>query len=124
MASDYRVAFNVWNSSLALLTKLSPQPASNGVKATDIQYLADGSLYRQGLYIELLYSAILGTVRYQVILSQFGLNTATSAQVTIYCPDDTFTYLRYNGIAVRPEVNRSNYMLRDVAILIRNLVAI
>src|SRR4029077_21230614 len=113
--------------------KLAPQPASSGVKATDIQYLADGSVVRQGLYIELTYSSLSILLRsgatpptpiYQAILTAFGLWTATSAQVTLYCPDDTFTYTRYNGVAIRPEANRNNHMLRDVPILIRNLVAI
>jgi hypothetical protein len=132
MASQYMVAAG-WNIALASLTKLSPQPASSGVKATDIQYLADGSIYRQGLYIELMYNSIFNSIiqftpviiyRYQAILTAYGLWTANSAQVTVYVPDDTLTYTRYNGVAVRPEANRSNYFLRDTPILIRNLIPI
>jgi hypothetical protein len=123
MSSDYRVGAG-WGLALASLTRLATQPASSGVKATETVYFADGSVYVQGLYIELLYNTIFGTTRYQSVLSAFGLVAARSAQITIYCPDDLLNYTRYNGVAVRPEPNRNNYMIRDTTILVRNLKAL
>lgn len=120
MPSDYRVKTGI-NQTLVSLTKLSPQPASAGVKATRRVPLANGSVLDQGLFVEWDYSVVEDATQLLAILTPLGLHTAKFAPVTIYTRDDLYTYQRYNGVAVRPAASWENFYARNVTILIRNL---
>lgn len=121
--SDYRVAAGS-NLSLALLTKLNPQPRSMGLQITRRNYLLAGGVVDEGPYIELLFSLLPNTSVYSSILGAFGLVSAPSAAVTLYARDDLYTYHRYNGVAIRPEVGWENYFPRNIVVLVRDLVLI
>lgn len=120
MPSDYRAKTGI-NQTLVSLTKLSPQPASAGVKATRRVPLGDGSVLDQGLYVEWDYSVVEDAAQLLAILTPLGLHTAMFAAVTIYTRDDLYAYKRYNGVAVRPPASWENFYARQVSILIRNL---
>lgn len=119
--SDYRVAGGA-NLSLALLTKLNPQPRSLGLKYTRRNYLLAGGVVDEGPYIELLFSVLPNSTVYSSLLGAFNLLSSPSAAVTLYARDDQYIYRRYNGVAVRPETNWDNYYIREVIFLVRDLV--
>lgn len=121
--STYKVATG---SSVALvsLALIVPQPASAGVKAARRTYSADGAIHDEGLHITLEWGVIGTPTILTALLTQFGLNAATSALVTIYCPNQIHAYTRYNGTAMRPEISRESYFLRGIQIVVRDLVAL
>jgi hypothetical protein len=102
--STYRVATG-HDIALASLTVLSPQPDPGpAIQTTRRTYAADGSVTDQGRYVVLSWSAYTNGTDYQTLLGQFGLSAATSsAAVTVYVRDETFTWVLLNGIAIRPE---------------------
>lgn len=116
------------NVALVSLTTLAPQPRSEGVKATRRVYSANGAVQDEGLYVELAWSVFVDATAYNAMLTVFGLAAARTAEVTIYARNDLYVWTRYNGLAVRPEIGQdaawSNSRLRDVRILVKNLVAL
>lgn len=122
--SNYRIAAG-HDQALIDLDPITPQPRSEGVKALRRTYAAGGTVYEEGKYIELAWNVLGGATSYQAILTQFGLDAAATAQVTLYVPDYNFAYARYNGTAVRPlvgeDIAQRNYFLRNVVILVRDL---
>lgn len=112
------------NEALVDLVAIDPQPASPGVKAGRRTYSADGAIHDENLHITLEWSVVEDATALDDLYDQFGLDSATTAAVTIYCPSQLHVYTRYNGTAQRPEVSRNNYFLRDVQIVIKNLVAL
>lgn len=109
------------------LTTIAPQPRSEGIKATRRVFLPDGTVQDDGRHIELEFSTIGDVATYQSLLSQFGVQSATTNEVTVMVPDETFAWVRMNGTAVRPQpgqdVSRRDFFLRNVVILVRDLVA-
>lgn len=121
--SDYRIKEGL-SQALIDLVAIDPQPRSAGVQATRRTYAADGTIHDEGLHVQLVYDVLETATALDDLLDQFGLDVATTANVTIYAPNQLHVYARYNGLAVRPEVSRNNYWLRDVTIVVRDLVAL
>lgn len=125
--STYRVKVG-HGEALIDLVVLSPQPRSEGLKYTRSTHSASGLVYREGPYIELEWNVVESRTAYLALLTAFGLNAATSANVTLYALDEQLVATRYNGRAVRPEIGRTasqrDYFVRDVAIVIKDLVAL
>lgn len=121
--STYKVKPN-HNQALIDLVAIDPQPASPGVKATRRTYSADGAVHDEALYIQLEWSVLEDATALDDLLTQFGLDVATTANVTIYCPNQLHVYTRYNGVAQRMEVSRQSYFLRDVTIIVKGLEAL
>lgn len=111
-------------AALVDLITIAPQPRSDGVKPTRRTYSADGKPHDEGLHVALIYDMVEDQTELDDIFDQFGLDVATSAAVTIYCPNQMHVYTRYSGLAVRPDVSRRDFFLRDVTIIIRDLVAL
>lgn len=106
-------------------TLLNPQPKSIGVRATRRTVSADGTVYEEGLYIELMYNVLDDATLYRTIIGQFGLTNVLKCPVTIICRDHLYNTGRYNGNAIRPEVGKDNnwsYFPKDITILVRDLV--
>ncbi len=122
--TTYRVA-DGHDVALVSLTVLDPQPRSEGIKPTRRTFGGDGTPYDESKYVELLYSMVGSVTEYQSILSDFGVQSAGSNEVTVYVRDETFAWTRQNGLAIRPEpgqdVRWTNYFPRDVVILVRDL---
>ncbi len=112
------------DEALIDLVAIAPQPASPGVKATRRTYSADGAIHDENLYIQLEWSVVEDSTALATLLTQFGLASATTANVTIYCPNQLHVYTRFNGLAVRPEIGRSSFFLRDLQIVVKELVAL
>jgi|GEM_PF-6740801 len=110
--------------ALVSLAAIAPQPASPGVKATRRTHSADGAVHDEALYIQLAWSIVEDATALAALLTQFGLASATTANVTVYIPSQLHAYTRYNGVAVRPEIARDNYFLRNVQIIVKDLVAL
>ncbi len=128
MPSDYRVATG-HGVALGSLVAVNPQPRTDATTQAVLRSDAlSGAVHEQGLYIALQWSAIFTASDYAALLDQFGVGAALNANVTVYVPNFEYVYTRYNGIAVRPQqgidVRRTDYYIRDVTILIKNLVAL
>ena len=123
--TDYAVKTGT-DQALIDLVALTPQPHSNGVEYTVRDTAVDGSVSEQGPFIELMFDALATVNEYTTLLTQFGLNSANTAAVTLYCPGPLYAFTRYNGIAVRPEKGRDiqrAILLRDIRIVVRDLAA-
>lgn len=124
--STYRVK-DGWNEALEDLVVISPQPTSEGIRPTRRTFSANGDVYDEGLYVEHQFNVVESVSAYQSILNQFGVQSATTNEVTVYVRDATFTWVRMNGIAVRPEMGRdvrwSKFFPRNVTLLVKDLVA-
>ena len=126
--SSYRVK-TTYDQELADLVVLDPQPDPGpGVQTTRRTYSGDGSVYDEGRYVEFTWSAYATAAAYQTLLGQFGLSaTSSAAAVTVYVRDETFAWIRMNGIAIRPmlgkEVKWGDIQSRplDINILVRDL---
>lgn len=125
--STYRVKTG-HNEALVDLVVLSPQPRSIGVEATRRSFAASGLVYDEGLFVRLLYDFTDSPTTYLALLTAFGLASASQANVTIYARNQRYAWQRYNGTAILPETGRdvtsSNFFLRDIIILVKNLVAL
>lgn len=107
------------------LIAIVPQPTSAGVIATRRTQAADASVYEEGQYCELVFSALNSVTQYQALLTQFGILSSTSSPVTILVRSEIWSFTRYNGTAVRPLLGADadwQFMPRSVKILIKNLV--
>ncbi|HNT78835.1 MAG TPA: hypothetical protein PKH77_27840 [Anaerolineae bacterium] len=116
---------NLPNTALVSLDTMVPQPRSRGVQFTRTSYAANGHAYNEAPYIILQWSIIGSATAYAALLTQFGLAAGTpSNEVTVYVPNNVFTFTRYNGIAILPEASRENYFIRGVQIVVGGLVAL
>lgn len=122
--STYKVKPN-HNQALVDLVLLSPQPASEGLKFARTTYAASGGVYPEAPYIELVWALLPTPTLYAALLTQFGLSASTAfANVTVYIPNATYSYTRYNGVAVRPATSRRSFFMRDVTMVIKDLAAL
>ncbi len=102
--STYRVATG-FDIGLGSLTVLDPQPGpGTAIQTTRRSYGGDGTVFDEGRYVELPWSALVDAAAYQALLTLFGLSASVeNADVTVYVRDETYAFIRMNGIAVRPE---------------------
>lgn len=117
-----------WGVAQLDLDALDPQPRTDAT-ARPVQHneSASGVIHQHGLYIVLQYST-LNVVKYQGLLTQMGLSaTVTTNQVTIYVPNQIYTWTRYNAVVRLPQQGvdvRRGYFLKDVTFLFNRLVAL
>lgn len=109
------------------LNNVVPQPTSEGIKATRRIYSASGAIIDEGKYIELNFGIIDSVTAYQALLDLFGVKTALTNEVTVQVRDETFSWVRMNGTAVRPEAGKDvqwrRFFPRNVVILVKDLEA-
>lgn len=111
--------------ALVDLVAMNPQPHSRGVQFTRTTFSADGSAHNEGAYVVLEWDMIEDATAYTTLLTQFGLAAGTpSANVTVYVPNNVYSYTRYNGIAVLPPASHDNYFIRNVQIVVKELTAL
>lgn len=124
----YRISTTGYNAALVALTVLVPQPRCEGLQVTRRDFVGNGSFVEQGLFVEWLWNVNGSVAQYQGILTQLGLSTVKSLPVTIYSVDDQYIFRRWNGTIIRPQpgvdVRRNNFFVRDITVLIRDLVMI
>lgn len=119
--STYRAATG-HNVVLGSLTVLDPQPDeqhAGGIQHTRITRAADGSIVKEGPYIELPFSELSAT-QYATLLTTFGVASADNANVTVYVRDvDMATWVRKNGIAQRPfPGNTARWNVRPISVVV------
>lgn len=126
--STYRVKAG-HDQDLVSLVVLDPQPDPGPIiQITRRTFSADGSVYDEGRFIEIHFSALDDANAYQALMTLFGLNASTAfADVTVYVRDEVFNWVRMNGVAIRP-VPGSEMFWGDtqsrplnVSILVKNL---
>lgn len=124
--SNYKVSTTGHNVALGSLVTLVPQPRSEGIKVARRTYAADGSVYGEGVYIELEWDVVEDPAMLDAIYAQFGLGVlASTNEVTILIPGITYLDTRFNGLATRPligvDLRRNQFFLRNLTILVKNL---
>lgn len=115
--------------AFASLNVITPQPHSPGVQIVQRNLAVSGKAKDIGLWIPLQWRIIGTPTVYSTLLGLFGLSgSVTEAEVTIWCPDRLFTFNRFNGLAMLPvpndDVQRNNYFIRDLTIIVKNMVAL
>lgn len=122
---EYKIGTGA-NVPLVDLVTLDPQPRCEGLQYGRITHTAGGGQVLEAPHAILLWDMIESESDYAALLTQFGLNSATTAMVTVTLPNALYESTRYNGRAVRPvagqTVRRNNFFVREVAILVRGLV--
>jgi len=122
--TTYKVA-DGHDIALVSLNEITPQPASDGIKATRRIQSANGTVIDEGKFIELQFNIMNNVTAYQALLTAFGVNSALTNDVTVYVRNETFAWVRMNGTAVRPEVGNDvqwrRYFPRNITILVKNL---
>jgi hypothetical protein len=126
--TTYRVK-TTHDQALIDLTVLSPQPdPGTAIQTTRRTYGGDGTVYDEGRFIEIHWSALTTAAAYQAILTLFGLSASVAnADVTVYVRDEIYAWVRMNGTAVRPmpgnEVHWGDVQSRplDITILVKDL---
>lgn len=121
--TDYLVApgFDV---ALVSLNVITPQPQGDPVAPVERGYGASGYIHDQGSFVKLHWDFIESETEYLTLLTQFGLEAADNAEVTVYVRNSRFVWTRYNGIAQLPEPMQDMkwaYFVRDVDIYITGL---
>lgn len=124
--SVYRVAVGT-DVALGSLAALEPQPRSTGIQTVERSHAISGQVYEHAKYIRLIFDFLESDLAYQNLIQQFGVDTDLTAAVTVYLRNYDFTWVRMNGLAVRPEVGRGvewqAFFPRNIEVLIKNLVA-
>lgn len=122
MTLGYKVALG-WDIPMVDLDPIIPQPRSEGVKYARRIYAAGGSVFEENPYVELEWDVIGGIFAYDTLLTQLGLFSNRTSQVTITVPEFSFTFNRFCGVAIRPEhgreVRRNNYFIRNLVIAVQ-----
>ena len=111
-----------WDRPLNELAAVDPQPRNGEIQTIERRYGDDG-LLDVGPFSQPTWDVFDSDEELQSIFTQFGLDIADEARVTWWTRDDTFTWHRYNGIAVKPkpveEGGRQEYFLRDYGVTIK-----
>lgn len=124
--STYRVALT-HDQALEDLDDIAPQPATVGYQHTRRTYAASGAVIDELPFVEFNWTTIGTATQYQALLTQFGLSSATTAEVTVYVQNENYAWVLRNGTAVKPQIGsdgqRANSFLRGFTILVKNLRA-
>lgn len=126
--SDYRISSTGHGVALWSLTVCPIQPTAEAVQATRRTFAATGRPYDEGLYVEWVWSVIETPSQLLTVLGYFGMGglpITYTKEVTIYTRNELYSYIRYNGLAVFPQLGRDlrwkNFFPRDLTMLIRDL---
>jgi len=117
-------AYPSYDVALVDLVDITPAPSSKGVQYTRTTRAASGDLLQEGPYVILEWNMLQDATDYQTILDYFGVLNSLTSPVTVYCRSEIFNFVRYNGIAMRPEIGKSadwQYMPRNIQLTITNL---
>ena len=106
-------------------TRLTPQPATEGLLVTRRVHGEAGTQEDEFLYTYHLYNVLGNMALYRAVLDQYGLLTAKSNEITVTAKSQRYGWQRYNAVAVRPRVGvdmvRSDYFPRAIRILLKEM---
>ena len=93
------------HNNTAGLTAVDPQPASYGIHYPRRVYATSGAVYPDGIaFTEWRYDEAISAEEYDSLLTQFGLDSAETNDVTIYTSDEHGRdFVNKNGTIIRPE---------------------
>lgn len=98
------------------------QPLTPGIQYTR-RTPTPGGPVKEGAYYPFLFT-ILTEEQWQDLLTQCGLLSADTAEVTIYAQDENYDWLLYDGEAIKPPLaGRRGFHLRDMTINVIKLQA-
>lgn len=127
MTTPYYKVHTGFNVAVGSMSDIDPQPATIGMEYTREQYAASGIVVQELAFVRLNWSMLDPVSQYTSLLTQFGLSSATTSEVSVYIQDERFGWIVRNAIAVLPMIgqqgSRNNYFLRDFTILLKNLQA-
>lgn len=107
------------------LTTIRPQPRTTGIQTVERSVSISGQVYEHAEYVVFNFDFSESPTDYQSLLTLFGLDDSLTEEVTVYIRSWDFSWVRKNGLAVRPEVGRDvawqNFFPRGIEILIKNL---
>lgn len=124
----YQIADNYNNA--AGLVDISPQPASPGILYPREVVAVSGVVYDDGApYTMFVYKGVMSNTQYNSLLTQFGLTSARTNEVTVrLLLDDRITYANYNAIVVKPrngvDAKYRNGFWHDVTFRVKQLEAV
>lgn len=122
--SQYKVGLG-HDVALDDLELIDPQPRCDGIQAARRTYAASGTVVEEGFYVELVWDVLEDAGAYQDLLAEFDVWDNLTAAVTLWVRDESYTYVRVNGTAVRPESGRErqwrDYFPRAITILVRDI---
>ena len=112
---------------LGSLAALAPQPATAGMQHGRRTHALSGDVIDELPFVEFRYNT-LSVAQYQSLLTQFGLTSATTAEVTVYIQDEDYNWVQRNGIAVKPQIGndgqRRGWLLKDFVVVVHSLRAL
>lgn len=89
------------------LTDISIQPASPGLTAGRRQVAGNRQEIEDGRYTSELVYGYLTKSQYNSLLTEFGLTTNASAEITIRMPRNSDReFANYNAVIVRPDIGK------------------
>lgn len=110
---------------LASLVPFLQEPKNNLVAPVQRDYGAGPAIHDQGLYLNLVWDFIESEALYQLILEQMGLDSADTAEVTVWARSPRLVWTRYNAVAFLPQakvdMDWTNMFLRNVEVYLCDL---
>lgn len=118
-----------WDIPLDDLVVLNPQPRSPNMGVVRRAYVVSTvpGVIDQKTFVPLLYSGLGSAVQWRAVATQFGLEVwnVKTAKVTVYVRDFEYSWVRKNGIAVRPLIRGGiewrDFFPRDITIIVKEL---
>lgn len=120
----YKVALT-HDQALEDLDNIVPQPATIGYQFARRSYAASGAVIDENPFVEFNWTTIGTAAQYAALLTQFGLSSALTSEVTVYVQNENYAWVLRNGVAVKPFIGsdgqRNRSFLRGFTILVKAL---
>jgi len=123
MVFTYQVADGHDNE--AGYSNITHQPRCEGVKYARTVDAPSGDVYEDGAYADLIHSTGeeqgLTAAQFDTLLTEYGLTTVNTNQITITLPDLDRTAVNYNATIVRPRPKWRKGQYHDVVFRVKLL---
>lgn len=122
--ADYRVGLG-HNLDYSSLVKIVQEPTGSPAAPVQRNYGVNGAIHDQGNFIVFTFEFIETPELYLTLLSQFGVQVNSTAEVTIYARTGRLWWARFNGIAHYPEpgvdMKWDRFFARDINLHVTDL---
>jgi len=122
--STYKIALG-HDVALESLTDIDPQPHTPGLEYARRSYAVDGTVEDEYPHVNLEFRLPLTVTQLQALYAQCGVDSAKTAEVTVYVQVDEFSWERRNGVAVQPLMGadgaRDGFFVQGLVILVKRL---
>lgn len=115
------------HNNAAGLANVTTQPACEGIRYPRETIAANGDVFEDGApFVEWRYGPELHEDTYAALLTQFGLSSAKTNEVTVRTTQSANrdTFANYNGLIVRPQPLYRRGFYRDVVFVVKMLEAL